>query len=49
MRRLASGERFEIVKNAFDRPRLDRLIGPHAMGLAYQELRCLWTLQYAVA
>jgi hypothetical protein len=35
MRRLESGERFEIVKNAFDRARLDRLIGPHATGLIY--------------
>jgi demethylmenaquinone methyltransferase/2-methoxy-6-polyprenyl-1,4-benzoquinol methylase len=49
MRRLESGERFEIVKNAFDRPRLDRLIGPYATGLTYQELRGFWTLQYAVA
>ena len=49
IRRLESGERFEIVKNAFDRPRLDRLIGPHATGLTYRELRCFWTLEYAVA
>jgi hypothetical protein len=37
------------AENAFDRPRLDRLFGPYAMGLTYQELRCLWTLEYAVA
>ncbi len=49
MRRLESGERFEIIKNAFDRERLDRLIGPHATGLTYQELPCFWTLEYAVA
>jgi len=49
MRRLGSGERFEIVKNAFDRPRLDRLIGPYTTALTYQELRCFWTLEYAVA
>lgn len=48
-RRLESGERFEIVKNAFDRSRLERLIGPRATGLTYQELRCFWTLEYAVA
>jgi hypothetical protein len=32
-----------------DRPRLDRLIGPHATGLTYQELPCFSTLEYAVA
>ncbi|HUM17885.1 MAG TPA: class I SAM-dependent methyltransferase [Candidatus Nitrosotalea sp.] len=49
MRRLESGERFEIVKNLFDRARLEALIGAHATRLSYRELSCFWTLEYAVA
>lgn len=48
MRQLQSGERFEIVKNAFDRPRLERLFGPGARGLTYQELGYFWTLEYVI-
>ncbi len=49
MRRLQDGERFEIVKNLFDRIRLEGLIRPHATGLSYRELRYFWLLEYAVA
>jgi demethylmenaquinone methyltransferase/2-methoxy-6-polyprenyl-1,4-benzoquinol methylase len=47
MRRLVDGGRFEIVKNLFDRERLERLVGPHGTGLAYRELRFFWVLEYA--
>ena len=49
LRRLQDGERFEIVKNLFDRGRLEALIRPHAIGLSYRELRYFWLLEYAVA
>jgi SAM-dependent methyltransferase len=49
MRQLLSGERFEIVKNAFDRPRLARLLGARTTALAYQELPYFWTLEYVLA
>jgi 2-polyprenyl-3-methyl-5-hydroxy-6-metoxy-1,4-benzoquinol methylase len=48
MRRLASGERFEIVKNFFDQAELTRHLGPHATALVYRELRCFWILEYRV-
>jgi demethylmenaquinone methyltransferase/2-methoxy-6-polyprenyl-1,4-benzoquinol methylase len=49
MRRLESGARFEIVKNAFDHASLQRAIGPSATRLAYRELGYFWTLDYVVA
>lgn len=49
LRRLQDGERFEIVKNLFERGRLDALIRPHATGLSYRELRYFWLLEYALA
>ncbi|HKW91820.1 MAG TPA: class I SAM-dependent methyltransferase [Methylomirabilota bacterium] len=49
IRRLASGEHFEIVKNRFDRARLERLIAPRARSLAYEELGYFWTLEYVLA
>jgi demethylmenaquinone methyltransferase/2-methoxy-6-polyprenyl-1,4-benzoquinol methylase len=47
-RRLASGERFEIIKNLFDRAELTRRLGGHATDLVYRELRCFWVLEYRV-
>ena len=47
MRRLASGERFEIVKNFYERVRCDRLVGPYAHDVEVQTLACFWTLAYA--
>jgi hypothetical protein len=49
MRRLQDGERFEIVKNLFDRARLEALVAPHAAVLSYRELQVFWLLEYAVA
>jgi demethylmenaquinone methyltransferase/2-methoxy-6-polyprenyl-1,4-benzoquinol methylase len=49
MRRLQDGKRFEIVKNLFDRVRLEALIRPHATGVSYRELRYFWRLEYVVA
>jgi demethylmenaquinone methyltransferase/2-methoxy-6-polyprenyl-1,4-benzoquinol methylase len=49
MRRLQDGERFEIVKNLFDRGRLEAVIRPHATSVSYQELRYFWLLEYTVA
>lgn len=49
MRRLQDGERFEIVKNLFDRGRLEGLIRPHATSVSCRELRYFWLLEYAVA
>ena len=49
MRRLQDGERFEIVKNLFDRVRLEALLHPHATSVSYRELRYFWLLEYVVA
>ena len=49
MRRLQDGERFEIVKNLFDRGRLEALLGPHVTGVSFRELRYFWRLEYVVA
>lgn len=49
MRRLESGARFEIVKNAFDGASLERAMCPYATGLVYRELSNFWTLEYRVA
>jgi demethylmenaquinone methyltransferase/2-methoxy-6-polyprenyl-1,4-benzoquinol methylase len=49
MRRLQDGERFEIVKNLFDRARLEALIAPLAASVSCRELRFFWLLEYAVA
>ena len=45
MRRLLDGERFEIVKNLFDRARLEALVRPHAAALHCRELRYFWLLE----
>lgn len=49
MRRLQDGERFEIVKNLFDRARLEALIRPYATSVACRELQYFWLLEYVVA
>ncbi len=49
MRRLQDGDRFEIIKNLFDRARLEALIAPHAASTSYRELQFFWRLEYAVA
>jgi SAM-dependent methyltransferase len=49
MRRLQDGERFEIVKNLFDREGLEARLRPHATGVSYQELQYFWLLEYVVA
>ncbi len=48
-RKLASGERFEIIKNFFDGEELRMLLGLRAVDLSYRELRCFWVLEYRVA
>jgi demethylmenaquinone methyltransferase/2-methoxy-6-polyprenyl-1,4-benzoquinol methylase len=49
MRRLQDGARFEIVKNLFDRVRLEALIHPHAASVSCRELQHFWLLEYVVA
>ena len=49
MRRLQDGERFEIVKNLFDRARLEALLAPHAAAISCRELQFFWLLEYTVA
>lgn len=45
-RRLASGERFEIIKNFYAPAQLRKLVGPQARDFAYEELDALWLLRY---
>jgi ubiquinone/menaquinone biosynthesis C-methylase UbiE len=45
-RRLASGERFEIIKNFFDGARLGDLLRRHARDLTYEELERFWVVSY---
>jgi len=45
-RRLASGERFEIIKNFFDGARLADCLRRHASDLAYEELDRFWLVSY---
>lgn len=47
MPRLASGERFEIVKNFYDESQLRRPVRPYADDVEVQTLTCFWTLAYA--
>jgi len=47
--RRAPASRTDEAGNRYEMRRLDRLIGPYATGLTYEELRCFWTLEYAVA
>ena len=49
MRRLQDGERFEIVKNLFDRARLETVIRPYAASVACRDLQYFWLLEYVVA
>jgi ubiquinone/menaquinone biosynthesis C-methylase UbiE len=49
MRRLQDGERFEIIKNLFDRTHLEPLIASHAASLSYRQLQFFWLLEYVVA
>jgi demethylmenaquinone methyltransferase/2-methoxy-6-polyprenyl-1,4-benzoquinol methylase len=48
-RRLASGERFEIIKNFYPPARLRELVAPHARDLVHEELDALWLLRYRAA
>ncbi len=48
-RRLASGERFEIIKNFYSPARLRELLTPHARDLVYEELDALWLVRYRAA
>jgi SAM-dependent methyltransferase len=45
-RRLASGERFEIIKNFFDGARLGDCLRRHAGDLTYEELERFWVVSY---
>ena len=45
-RRLSSGERFEIIKNFYDRARLGDLLERHATDLTYEELERFWVVSY---
>jgi SAM-dependent methyltransferase len=47
-RRLDNGERYEIVKNFIDEPRLRRALGPGARGLVYDDLGRFWMATWEV-
>lgn len=46
MRRLASGERLEIIKNFYDWQQLSALFTRYGCDLVYQELEHFWVLNY---
>ena len=46
-RRLASGERFEIVKNLFDEDELTALVAPYAGDVRVEMLGAFWVVTYA--
>jgi SAM-dependent methyltransferase len=46
MRRLHTGERFEIIKNFYDGPALAALLASPARDLAYEEIPRFWVLSY---
>jgi demethylmenaquinone methyltransferase/2-methoxy-6-polyprenyl-1,4-benzoquinol methylase len=46
MRRLANGERFEIVKNFFDEVELRRLLAPYAHDVTYEAMEAFWVVTY---
>lgn len=48
-RRLAGGERFEIIKNFFAPDRLAALVAPYARDVVCEELDALWVLGYRLA
>jgi SAM-dependent methyltransferase len=47
-RRLDNGERYEIVKNFVDEPRLRAALGPRARRLAYDDLGRFWAATWEV-
>lgn len=47
-RRLASGARYEIVKNWYAAAELEALLAPWGRDVAHRELDCFWTLTYRV-
>jgi SAM-dependent methyltransferase len=47
-RRLANGERYEIVKNFVDEPRLRGALGRRACGLTYDDLGRFWVATWEV-
>lgn len=46
-RKLANGERFEIIKNFYDHPRLESLFAPFARDSSYDELDHFWLFSYS--
>jgi hypothetical protein len=48
-RRLASGDRFEIVKNFFDGDELRRLLAPYTRDLVYEALEAFWAVSYTAS
>jgi SAM-dependent methyltransferase len=48
-RRLANGERYEIVKNFIDESRLRRALGPRARRVVYDDLGRFWVATWEVA
>jgi hypothetical protein len=48
IRRLRSGEQFEIIKNFYDEPALGGLFGAWARDLVYEEIGPFWVLSYIV-
>jgi demethylmenaquinone methyltransferase/2-methoxy-6-polyprenyl-1,4-benzoquinol methylase len=48
LRKLQSGERFEIIKNFYAPDRLRAWLAGTARDVAYEELKCLWMLTYRV-
>jgi SAM-dependent methyltransferase len=46
MRRLADGERFEIIKNFFEESEMRRLLAPHGHDVKYEALEAFWVVTY---
>jgi len=48
-RRLASGDRFEIVKNFFDADEMRGLLAPYGRDVVYEALDAFWVVSYAAS
>jgi len=49
MRSLLGHERFEIIKNFYDREQLAKLFDPYGHGVRYEELDNFWVFSYQVS
>jgi hypothetical protein len=49
MRRLADGERFEIIKNFFEESEMRRLLSPYGRDVKYEMLEAFWVVTYTTS